>query len=164
MGEMASLFSDDVFNIGSDETSARGRCSVNTSFAIERRLLNAIQNDFKKTPAGWEEVLFDAGAATLETIVDAWLRYTPAQIAATGRHAIQSQANHFYLNLPPGPGYAFVHITHDALPVSPGQICTETDMAFVIWMVVVRRAGQNAGGTFPRAWPQRRIRCCSAER
>ena len=45
-----------VFNIGSDETSAKGRCTVNTSFSIERRVLNAIQNDFKKTPAGWEEV------------------------------------------------------------------------------------------------------------
>jgi hypothetical protein len=46
-----ALFTDEVFNIGSDETSAKGRCSVNTSFAIERRLLQAIQTDFKKTPA-----------------------------------------------------------------------------------------------------------------
>eukprot|EP01052_Picozoa_sp_SAG31_P032683 SAG31_NODE_3609_length_4070_cov_2.814153_1_plen_450_part_00 len=96
MGEMAALFTDEVFNIGSDETSAKGRCTVNTSFAIERRLLNAIQNDFKKTPAGWEEVLFDAGAATPQTIVDAWARHTPAQITATGRRAIQSSSSHFY--------------------------------------------------------------------
>eukprot|EP01049_Picozoa_sp_SAG25_P002218 SAG25_NODE_113_length_14872_cov_23.149527_20_plen_166_part_00 len=54
MGEMAALFSDEVFNIGSDETSAKGRCGVNTSFAIERRLLQAIQHDFKKVPEGWE--------------------------------------------------------------------------------------------------------------
>ena len=54
MGEMAALFSDEVFNIGSDETSAKGRCSVNTSFAIERRLLQAIQHEFKKVPEGWE--------------------------------------------------------------------------------------------------------------
>ena len=93
---MAALFTDEVFNIGSDETSAKGRCSVNTSFSIERRLLNAIQNEFKKTPAGWEEVLFDAGAATPETIVDAWARHTPAEIAATGRRAIQSSDSHFY--------------------------------------------------------------------
>lgn len=59
MGEMATLFTDEVFNIGSDETSAKGRCTVNTSFAIERRLLQAIQKDFKKTPAGWEEVAHD---------------------------------------------------------------------------------------------------------
>lgn len=96
MGEMAALFTDEVFNIGSDETSAKGRCTVNTSFAIERRLLQAIQTDFKKTPAGWEEVLFDAGAATPETIVDAWSRHTPAEITATGRRAIESKGSHFY--------------------------------------------------------------------
>ena len=28
MKEMAGLFTDDVFNIGSDETSAKGRCTV----------------------------------------------------------------------------------------------------------------------------------------
>ena len=27
MGEMAELFTDEVFNIGSDETSAKGRCT-----------------------------------------------------------------------------------------------------------------------------------------
>ena len=52
MGEMAALFTDDVFNIGSDETAAKGKCTVNSTFAIERRLLAAIENDFKKTPEG----------------------------------------------------------------------------------------------------------------
>ena len=64
-----------------------------------------MQNDFKKTPAGWEEVLFDAGAATPQTIVDAWARHTPAEIAATGRRAIQSADSHFYFTsaAPGGP-------------------------------------------------------------
>ena len=30
MGEMAALFTDEVFNIGSDETSAKGRCTGRT--------------------------------------------------------------------------------------------------------------------------------------
>ena len=132
MGEMAALFSDEVFNIGSDETSAKGRCGVNTSFAIERRLLQAIQHDFKKVPEGWEvseqlrqpagiplsfvrltalkrlvarlrqEVLFDAGAATPETIVDAWSRHTPAEIIATGRHAVESHGFYFTEAAPGG--------------------------------------------------------------
>ena len=32
--EMAGLFDDDVFNIGADETSAKGPCSVNSTFSI----------------------------------------------------------------------------------------------------------------------------------
>ena len=36
--EMAKLFDDDVFNIGADETSAKGPCSVNSSFSIERKV------------------------------------------------------------------------------------------------------------------------------
>merc|ERR1719174_2126500 len=37
--EMASLFTDEVFNIGCDETSAQGRCTVASTVALERQLL-----------------------------------------------------------------------------------------------------------------------------
>ena len=50
--EMAGLFDDDVFNIGADETSAKGPCSVNSSFSIERKIVDAIATDYKKTPEG----------------------------------------------------------------------------------------------------------------
>ena len=33
-----------------DETAAKGPCSVNSTFAIERKMIAAIANDFKKTP------------------------------------------------------------------------------------------------------------------
>ena len=45
------------------------------------------------------------GAATPETIVDAWARHTPAEITATGRRAIESTGAHFYFTraAPGGP-------------------------------------------------------------
>lgn len=105
MREMAALFSDQVFDIGCDETSAKGPCSVKSTFAFERRLLSAVQNDFNKTPSGWEEVLFDAGAATNGTIVDAWSRHSASEVTATGRRAIESKSGAFYFTraAPGGP-------------------------------------------------------------
>lgn len=100
--EMAALFDDDVFNIGADETSAKGPCSVNSTFSIERKVVNAITNDFKKTPEGWEELFFDAGAATEATIVNAWARHSPSEITSTGRQAVESASDHFYFTSP-GP-------------------------------------------------------------
>jgi hypothetical protein len=44
---------------------------------VERRVLQAIETEFNKTAEGWEEVLFDAGAATNRTIVNAWARHGP---------------------------------------------------------------------------------------
>jgi len=60
MDEMASLFDDEVFNIGCDETGVKGPCSLESTFRFERTLLSSIQDKFNKTPAGWEEVYFDA--------------------------------------------------------------------------------------------------------
>jgi hypothetical protein len=60
MQEMAALFEDEVFNIGCDETSVVGPCTLNSTFSFERQLLNTIQNQFNKTPAGWEEVRCDS--------------------------------------------------------------------------------------------------------
>eukprot|EP01116_Phalansterium_solitarium_P023041 TRINITY_DN7870_c0_g1_i2.p1 TRINITY_DN7870_c0_g1~~TRINITY_DN7870_c0_g1_i2.p1 ORF type:complete len:667 (+),score=271.44 TRINITY_DN7870_c0_g1_i2:146-2146(+) len=101
--EMAGLFTDDVFNIGCDETSAVGPCTINSTFALERALLQFIQNELGKTPEGWEEVLFDAGAATMTTIVDAWSRHNPGEIISQGRRAVNSAAAHFYFTTP-APG------------------------------------------------------------
>ena len=78
LGEMAGLFTDDVFHIGSDETAATGRsmprnmlqhvvlccnmshyvlgvaarrrCDTASTFAIERRMLTAITAELGKTP------------------------------------------------------------------------------------------------------------------
>jgi hypothetical protein len=48
-------------------------------------------------------VYFDAQAATLNTIVSAWSRHTPAEITATGRRAIEATGAHFYFTSP-APG------------------------------------------------------------
>lgn len=48
-------------------------------------MLDYVQANLSKTPAGWEEVLFDAGAATPETVVYAWANYNPYDITVTGR-------------------------------------------------------------------------------
>jgi hypothetical protein len=53
--EMAGLFDDDVFNIGADETSAKGPCSVNSTFSIERKVVEAISSEYKKTPGEFVE-------------------------------------------------------------------------------------------------------------
>ena len=96
LGEMSKLFPDKVFNIGSDETAAKGDCTQDDVFALERRVLNTIREDFKKTPMGWEEVLFNAGAATNDTIVNAWSRHTAADVVATGHRAVESKSSAFY--------------------------------------------------------------------
>ena len=38
MKEMALLFTDEVFNIGCDETSLKGQCTVQSTFEIERKV------------------------------------------------------------------------------------------------------------------------------
>lgn len=54
---------------------------------------------------GWEEVLFDAGAATNDTIVDGWSRHLAHEITATGRRAVESHSKAFYFTeaAPGGP-------------------------------------------------------------
>uniref|UniRef100_A0A7S4DXL4 Beta-hexosaminidase n=1 Tax=Lotharella globosa TaxID=91324 RepID=A0A7S4DXL4_9EUKA len=105
MEEMAELFTDEIFNIGCDEAYVKGRCSLNSTFDFERRLLNAISNEFGKTPAGWEEVLFSADAATNDTIVDAWSEVQASNITAKGHMAIESHSYAFYFTeaVPGGP-------------------------------------------------------------
>ena len=101
MGEMAALFTDEVFNVGCDETWARGRCTARSVLSFEQRLFNATLNEFKKTPAAWEEVLFDTKSATPQTIIHLfeggqYPYHTPAEVAATGRRVVQSASSHFY--------------------------------------------------------------------
>lgn len=104
--EMTSLFTDDVFHIGCDETNALGPCTVESTFELERQVLNYVQTSLKKTPAGWEEVLFDAGAATQNTTVFAWSRHDPASIVATGRTTVDNNSTHFYFTEPAPAGPA----------------------------------------------------------
>ena len=103
--EMSGLFPDDVFDIGCDETAVVDDCTLNSTFAFERKLFSAIATDFGRTPSGWEEAAFDADAATPETIVDAWSRYTVAEVIRNGWRAIESHSKAFYMTeaVPGGP-------------------------------------------------------------
>jgi len=103
LGEMAALFDDEVFNIGADETAAKGVCTVESSFGIERKMIETIKSKYGKTPEGWEEIFFDAGAATMDTIVNAWARHNASSITSTGRRAVESASDHFYFT-GAGPG------------------------------------------------------------
>ena len=102
MTEMASLFSEQrVFGLGCDETAVLGPCTLNSTFELERSLIKKVQSSsVNKTVSGWEEILFDAGAATGDTIVYAWSQYSPASVAAKGFRAIDSTSRHFYLTAP----------------------------------------------------------------
>jgi hexosaminidase len=105
MKEMASLFPDEDFHIGCDETAVTGSCSLNSTFNFERRLATAVRSEFGKTAEGWEEILYDAGAATKDTIVNAWARHTAAEVTSTGRRAVESKDSAFYFTsaAPGGP-------------------------------------------------------------
>ena len=52
IGEMAQLFPDDVMHIGCDETSVKGTCPLQTTFAFEQRLATAVASEFGKTAEG----------------------------------------------------------------------------------------------------------------
>eukprot|EP00911_Craspedida_sp_UC1_P002689 UC1_evm1s1975 len=102
--EMASLFEDKAFHIGCDETRATGPCTINSTAALETKLLTDIYAQFGKNPEGWDEVLLDAGAATSHTIIDAWRRGVGiAEVIASGHVAVNSDSSQFYFTSP-APG------------------------------------------------------------
>ena len=102
LGEMVPLFQDDVVHIGADETGVVGVCTTQSTFAVERLVLDYLQNTLGKTPAGWEEVLFDASAATPQTVVYSWSRHNPSEVAARGYSVVNNNASHFYTTRPGG--------------------------------------------------------------
>lgn len=96
IGEMAALFPDEVLHLGCDETGVKGPCSLDSTFGFERKLSSAVASELNKTAAGWEEIAFDAGAATQQTIVYAWTGHTAKDVTATGRRAVESRSSAFY--------------------------------------------------------------------
>ena len=104
LSEMADLFGDPVLHIGGDETYAAGPCTRNTTKSLQKFLCNAVTTGMNRTVAGWEELLFDAGAASPHAIIQAWGGYTPPNITKMGRYAINSISHHLYTGPDVGPG------------------------------------------------------------
>jgi len=103
LAEMADLFEDENLNIGCDETSTIGKCTIKSTMALERELTQTISRKFQKSPEGWQEMIFSTDAATPETIVHGWDFYKAASITATGHRAIESSMANFYFT-EPAPG------------------------------------------------------------
>lgn len=101
LGEMAELFEDEVFHAGCDETRTNGRCDLESTFNIERRILETVEEKYNKVPAAWEESLSTGNAATENTIVTTWTGFSAKDITATGRRAIECSQPHFYLTFRP---------------------------------------------------------------
>ena len=97
LGEMASLFPDNVLNIGADETLIEGGCPANETRALEAELVQAVVG-MNKTAMGWEQLIW----APQPTIINAYAGYTAAQVVAKGHLAVESSANHFYFTHPAG--------------------------------------------------------------
>jgi N-acetyl-beta-hexosaminidase len=72
--EMASLFPDEVFHVGSDETSSVGPCTIANTKMLEEKLLSFVEKNIKKQPMAWVNALTSTGAAAThpDTILGTW--------------------------------------------------------------------------------------------
>ena len=108
LGEMAELFTDEVLHIGADETfvkEGKGEvCTANSTASLEKQVVEAVARDFKKVPAGWEQVLFETGAATDDTIVYAYMSGA-SRVTATGHKTVVANGSSLYFTVaaPGGP-------------------------------------------------------------
>eukprot|EP01052_Picozoa_sp_SAG31_P011644 SAG31_NODE_663_length_13021_cov_9.408296_6_plen_482_part_00 len=99
LGEMATLFIDDVFHIGADETFVKSGdgCDESSTAALEKQVVHAVASDFNKTPAGWEQVLFKTAAATKDTIVYSYMQSPGvAAVTAAGYRAVECNASMYF--------------------------------------------------------------------
>ena len=81
---------DDVIKV------SQAPCDLNNTAWLERKVVNAVANDFGKTPAGWEQVLLETAAATNDTIVYAYMgNASVANITGRNRRVVNS--NNMYV-------------------------------------------------------------------
>ena len=96
---MATLFPDEVMNIGSDETGSAAPCTLANTKSFEVAIIKHLLS-IGKTPMGWEEILFktEAAAAYKSVIVDSWARTSWSQAAEAGHKVVMSNDGLFYLD------------------------------------------------------------------
>ena len=66
-------------------------------------MVNAVQSEFKKIPAGWEQVLFKTAAATTNTIVYSYMNAPGvAAVTASGHRSVVCNASMYFTVPMPG--------------------------------------------------------------
>mmetsp|Transcript_13172 Transcript_13172/g.26852 ORF Transcript_13172/g.26852 Transcript_13172/m.26852 type:complete len:529 (-) Transcript_13172:49-1635(-) len=110
ISEVAELFGpEQLFHIGADETATLNDegCTIDNIKGMEAKAFQHII-DLKKTPIGWEEVLYKSGGAEGfegEAVINAWnAGPRPSNITSDGFDAIESLSDRFYLNNKPSWG------------------------------------------------------------
>ena len=99
--EMASLFPDEQFHIGCDETGAAPPCTLANTKSFEIKMIQKLLA-LGKQPAGWEEVLFTTQAALgfPSVVVHSWHHHHWEEVVELGHRAVFSNLEPFYLGYP----------------------------------------------------------------
>jgi N-acetyl-beta-hexosaminidase len=110
--ELFDIFPDKVFDIGADETHARGNCTLANLAAFEEKLMKHIVEHGKRRPLGWEQVYKVTGASqqTPSSIVRIYDTGTDSagsdgsmlpmllNVTSAGQDAIVADSERYYLN------------------------------------------------------------------
>lgn len=117
IGEMAGLFTDDLFHVGGDETIAVGLCSTASFGTFEERVIAAVRSN-GKTPMGWEEMFTDTGAAQpgKNFVLATWSKFNAPAAAAKGFDAVECAQGHFYIQEP----IDYTRLWYDIGSAAPG--------------------------------------------
>lgn len=141
LGEMAALFTDSVLHVGADETFVKAgpteRCTPNLTASLEAQIVEAVERDFGKTSAGWQQILFETAAATNNTIVYAYM--SPAgSVTATNHRTVVANGSSLYFTVPaPGGPLGWAKLWYDIaydVPLSEqglvlgGEMSTSTEL------------------------------------
>ncbi|KAK3752448.1 hypothetical protein QZH41_013498, partial [Actinostola sp. cb2023] len=96
LSEMMSLFPDQLFHLGLDETFTDSECTEDNLKSLEVSLLKHVA--VNKTTVTWEEAFSSTATVLNSTIVQAWKSASIKSIVDSKRYAINSLSSHFYLN------------------------------------------------------------------
>ena len=105
LGEMTSLFEDDVFHIGMDEVVEPLPCTSNGTLKLKQKLLLAMQNDFGKQVMGWNPIASVAlslpNISHSNIIINSYMG-SVSTFVKNGFTVVDSSSDHWYLTHPAG--------------------------------------------------------------